>query len=113
MRKCHGNEVPKTVVALAEQCAEGVQFNWVAFLCEEFLTNCKEVQEQGKTFHYTWFLLSIFLLTGELLKDSQFPSIEHDLPEAAKYASLWATKDMKWIHKRKIFWVLMEESIEI
>lgn len=43
MRKCRANEVLATVVALAEQCAEGVQFNWAAFLYEEFLTNCKEV----------------------------------------------------------------------
>lgn len=38
--------------------------------------NCKEVQEQGKTFHYAWFLLSILLVTCELPEDSQFPPIE-------------------------------------
>ena len=27
MRKCRGNEVPATVIALAKQCTEGVQFN--------------------------------------------------------------------------------------
>lgn len=27
MRKCHADEVPASVVALAEQCAKGVQFN--------------------------------------------------------------------------------------
>jgi len=42
MRKCHGNEVLAMVVALAEHCVEGVKFNWAEFLCEEFLTNCKE-----------------------------------------------------------------------
>lgn len=64
------------VIALAEQFAEGVQFNWVKFLCEEFLTNCEEAQEQGKTFHYVWFLLSILLVAGELPKDSQFPPLD-------------------------------------
>ena len=88
MRKFCGDKVPVLVVALAEQCAEGVQFNWVEFLYEEFLTNCKEAQEQGNTFHYTWLLLSILLVTRELPKDSQFPHIERDLPKAAKYASL-------------------------
>jgi len=70
MKKFHANEVLAPVVVLAEQCAEGVQFNWSKFLCKEFLTNCHEAQEQGKTFHYTWLLLFIFLVAGELLEDS-------------------------------------------
>lgn len=37
--------------------------------------------------------MSIVLVAGELLEDIQFPPIERDLPEAAKYALLWATKD--------------------
>jgi len=70
-----------------------------------------EAQEQGKTFHYAWLFLSILLVTWELPEDSQCPSIEQDLPEAAKYALLWATKDTKRIRETKIFWVLMEVSI--
>ena len=77
------------------------------------MINCREAQEQGKTFHYAWFLLSILLVAGELLGDSQFQSIEHDLLEATKYTSLWATKDVKWIRNTKIFWVLMEASIRM
>lgn len=30
-----------------------------------------------------------------------------------KYASLWATKDAKWIHDTKILWVLMDASIQM
>lgn len=93
MRKCHTDEVLAPFIALAEQCAEGFQFNWVQFLCNEFWTNCKEAQEKGKTFHYTWLLLSILLVTGELLQGSQFPSIEKKLPKVVRYNSLWATKN--------------------
>ena len=32
MRKFHEDEVPALVVVLAEQCVEGVQFNWAKFL---------------------------------------------------------------------------------
>ena len=32
MRKCRGDEVLAPVVALAKQCIEVVQFNWVNFL---------------------------------------------------------------------------------
>lgn len=52
MWKCHVDEVLAPMIALAEQCIEGVQFNWSEFLCKEFLKNCPEAQEQGKMFHY-------------------------------------------------------------
>ena len=70
MRKCHADEVPVPMVALAKQCTEQVQFNWVKFLCKEFLLNCHEAQEKGKTFHYAWLLLSILLVVRELTQDS-------------------------------------------
>jgi len=88
MCKCRAEEVPTSMVALAKQCAEGVQFNWSKFLCKEFLENFYKAQEQGKMFHYAWLLLSIVLMAGELPEDSQFPTIDMDLLEAAKYASL-------------------------
>lgn len=81
------------------------------YLCSEFLANYKEAQDQSKTFHYAWLVLSIVLVTWELPKDSQFPLIASDLPEVAKFASLWATKDLKRFKESKIFWVLMEASI--
>ena len=42
MCKCSIDKVPMTVVALAEQCAEGVQFDWVNYLCREFIENFHE-----------------------------------------------------------------------
>lgn len=45
MRKCHADKVPASVIVLAEHCTEGVQFNRAQFLCDEFLTNCREAQE--------------------------------------------------------------------
>ena len=45
MRKCRVDKVPAFVIALAKQCIKGVQFNWVQFLCDVFLTNCREAQE--------------------------------------------------------------------
>ena len=113
MRRCHANEVPTLVVALAEQCAEGVQFNWSEFLCKEFLENFSEAQEQGKKFHYAWLLLAIVLVAGELLEDSQFPTIDRDLQEAVKYTSLLATKNVNRIRDSKIFWVFMEMNIKM
>lgn len=42
MRKCHADEVLASVIALLEQCGEGVQLNWAQFLCVEFLKNYRE-----------------------------------------------------------------------
>lgn len=93
MRKCRGIEVPKVVISLAEECAAGVRFSWSQFLCEEFLTNYREVQEEGKTFHYAWLLLSMMLVATDLHEDSQFPVLDLEWTKAARYASLWVTRD--------------------
>jgi len=113
MQKCHADEVPVPVIALAQQCAEGVQFNWLDYLHGEFLENCRKAQEKSKTFHYMWLLLSIVLVAWELPEESQFPSVMPDLPEAVKYASMWATKDTKRVWDNKIFWNLMEMNIKM
>lgn len=41
--KCHADEVSTSVVFLTTQCTKYVQFNWVRYLCEEFLANYEEV----------------------------------------------------------------------
>lgn len=76
MRKCHGSKVPAVVIALVEECAAGEWFNWSQFLFEAFLINYGEVQEEGKTFHYAWMLLSIILVTTDLPEDSQIPVLD-------------------------------------
>lgn len=76
MRKCHVEKVPTPVISLVAQCAEGVQFNWLHYLCSKLLANCHEAQDESKTFDYAWFFLSIVLVTWELPEDSQFPPLE-------------------------------------
>ena len=95
------------------QCAECVQFNWARYLCSWFLTKYREAQDYNKTFHYSWFLLSIVLVAWELLEDKQFHLIETDLREVAMFAYLWATKDTLRVRETKVFWVLMEASIRV
>jgi len=52
------------------------------------LTNCREAQDQGKTFHYAWVLLSILLIVREITADNQFPTVEQNIPEAMRYTLL-------------------------
>lgn len=53
------------------------------------------------------------LVAGELPKDSPFPIIKRELPEATKSTSLWAMKDATRIRDKKNFWVLMEMNIRM
>ena len=39
MQRCCADEVPMPVIALAAQYTEGVEFNYVKYLCGEFLVN--------------------------------------------------------------------------
>jgi len=82
MRKFRGTKVPAVVIALVEECVAALQFNWSQFLSEEFLTNCHEVQEEGKTFHYAWLLLSIMLVATDLPEESQFHVLDSEWLEA-------------------------------
>jgi len=54
MRKSHVEKLLAPIVSLTAQCSKGVQFNWAQYLCEEFLENFCEVQEETKALHYTW-----------------------------------------------------------
>lgn len=53
------------------------------------------------------------LVAWELLEDCQFPPVTPDLPEVAKFASLWAMKDPQRFKDSKTFWILMEMSIHM
>ena len=77
------------------------------------MENCHEAQEQGKTFHYAWLLLSIVIVAVDLPEDSQYPITDRDFPEAVKYASLWSTKDASRIRENKIFWVFMKMNLRM
>jgi hypothetical protein len=69
MIKCRPNEVPAPVVSFAEQCAEGVQFDWSNYLLREFPQDCTDAQERGP-FHYSWLLVLIALVAWAEPMDS-------------------------------------------
>ena len=92
---------------------KGMQYNWMRYLCQEFLANCREAQEERNSFHYTWLLLSIVLVAWRLPEDSQFPLHKDELPKAARFALLWARKDVARIKETNILWVLMEMDLQM
>lgn len=107
------DEVLAPAVSLVGQCAKGILFNWSRHLCQEFLTNCCEAQDETKPFDCTQLLLYIVLVTWGLLEDNQFPLLEEGFLEAVWFTSLWDTKDPICITETKIFWVLKEVRLHM
>jgi hypothetical protein len=61
-RKCHKEEVSVGLVTAATQCVEGTILNWAPYLLNLFLDDCKDVQDLGTKFHYSWLLILIALI---------------------------------------------------
>jgi len=51
------------------------------------------------------------LVITDLPEESQFLVLDPEWLEAARYASLWATRDVRRVHNIKIFWVLMDVTL--
>ena len=48
-----------------------------------------------------------------MLEDSQCPPHKEDLPDAARFTSLWSTKNPASIKESKIFWILLEMDLHM
>jgi hypothetical protein len=59
LRKCRKDEVPAGVIVVAAQCAEGTFMSWVPYLSNLFQIDCKDVQDVGTKFHYSWLITLI------------------------------------------------------
>jgi hypothetical protein len=59
LRKCRREEVPAGVIAVAVQCAEGTSMSWAPYLLNLFQEDCKDAQDLGTEFHYSWLITLI------------------------------------------------------
>jgi hypothetical protein len=83
LRKCRKEEVPVGVIAAATQCAEGTILSWAPYLLNLFLEDCKDAQDLGTKFHYSWLLVLIALVGWREPKYTYFSrdpilSTQHD-----------------------------------
>jgi hypothetical protein len=62
MHKCQKEEVSAGVVITATQCAKGSSMSWAPYLLNSFLEDCKDTQDWGSEFHYSWLLILIGLM---------------------------------------------------
>ena len=72
--------------------------NWVKYIVNQLELDCREVQDQGYEFHFSWLLILIAFITWEMPEGVTFPDIEPFEPLAAKFNTLWYSSDMnkKW-----------------
>jgi hypothetical protein len=94
VRKNRLTQVTGFVVDLAGKCVEGMQMNWVSYLVNELEKDCREAQDQGYEFHFSWLLVLIAFVAWKMPEGATFPEVEPSEPLAARFSTLWYMNDM-------------------
>jgi hypothetical protein len=94
VHKNRQTQVSGFVVDLTGKCVEGVQMNWSKYLVDQLELDCREAQDQGYEFHFSWLLILITFIAWEMSEDVVFPETLPFEPLAAKFSTLWYTTDM-------------------
>jgi hypothetical protein len=68
--------------------------NWVKYLVNQLELDCREAQDQGYEFHFSWLLILITFIAWEMPEGATFPDIEPFEPLATKFSTLWYSSDM-------------------
>jgi hypothetical protein len=68
--------------------------NWAKYLVNHLEIDCRQVQDQGYDFHFSWFLILITFITWEIPESATFLEIEPFKQLAAKFYTLWYSSDM-------------------
>jgi hypothetical protein len=71
-----------------------MQMNWVKYLVNQLKIDCREAQDRGHEFHFSWLLILIAFVAWELLEGATFPELDPFEPLAAKFSTLWYSNDM-------------------
>jgi hypothetical protein len=109
LRKCRREESPAGVIAVATQCAKGMMFNWAQYLLNQFLLDCRDAQDNGTEFHYSWLMILVALAGWQEPKYTAFIT-RMGKCYAARYESLWQAKDNKAQQENNaVFSMLLEE----
>jgi hypothetical protein len=98
VRKKKQTQVSGLVVDLIGKCVEGVQMNWSKYLEDQLELDCREAQDQGYEFHFSWHLILIAFIAWEIPEDVVFLETLPFEPLAVKFNTLWYTTYMsrKW-----------------
>jgi hypothetical protein len=62
--------------------------NWVKYLVNQLELDCIETQDQGYEFHFSWILILIDFISGEMSEGTTFSDIEPFEPLSMKFTTL-------------------------
>jgi hypothetical protein len=65
-----------------------------AFTDLSYNIDCREAQDQGYEFHFSWLLILIAFVAWEMLEGATFSDIEPFEPLVVKFTTLWYLSDM-------------------
>jgi hypothetical protein len=66
----------------------------VKYLVNQLELGCREAQDQGYEFHFSWLLILIAFISWEIPEGTTFLDIEPFEPLAVKFSTLWYSSDM-------------------
>jgi hypothetical protein len=117
VRKNRPTQVTGFVVDLAGKCVEGLQMNWAKYLINRLELDCRESQNHGYEFHFSWLLILIAFTAWEMLEGATFLDIESFEPLTAKITTLWYSSDMgkQWQSKAVFhtYYLQLKRAIEV
>jgi hypothetical protein len=67
---------------------EGLQMNYASFLVNQLEEDCREAQDQGYEFYFSWQLILITFIAWEMPEGATFPEIEPSEPLAVNFTTL-------------------------
>jgi hypothetical protein len=82
------------VVDFTGKCVEGMQMNWVSYLVNELEKDCREAQDLGYKFHFSWLIIFIAFFAWKILEGATFLEFEPSEPLGVRFSTLWYTNDM-------------------
>jgi len=61
------------MVDLVGKCVEGMKMNWASYLVKKIEKECREVEDQGYEFYFSWILMLIAFVAWKMPKGEMFP----------------------------------------
>jgi hypothetical protein len=68
--------------------------NWAKYLVNKLELDCRESEDQGYEFHFSWLLIMISFISREMPEGETFPDIKPFEPLAVKFSTPWYSSDM-------------------
>jgi hypothetical protein len=94
VRKKRRTQVKGFIVDLAGKCVEGLWMNWVKYLVNQLELDCREAEDQGYEFHFSWLMILIAFTAWEMLEGETFLDIDPFEPLTVKFTTLSYSSDM-------------------